>query len=144
MLSRNAALSLTAALLLAACVSEPTTGGAPAAAPSASSQSASPAPRAASKVAFIVSGDVNLRGATRFGPEVSVVEVDGKPTDSPQGPIALTPGTHSVSMKCGDTTRMQTLRVAAGEVYLFAMRVTPGERGCTGYLSRIRSAGRLV
>ena len=47
-------------------------------------------------------------------------------------------------MKCGDTTRVQTLRVAAGEVYLFAMRVTPGERGCTGYLSRIRSAGRLV
>jgi hypothetical protein len=87
---------------------------------------------------------MNLMGATRFGPEVAVADVDGKRTDSPQGPIKLDPGTHSIGMRCGDSVTWQTLKVAAGEVYLFAMRVTPGERGCTGYLSRVRSSNPLV
>jgi len=97
--------------------------------------------RAASKVALITSG--HFRGTTSFGPEISVVEIDGKATDKPHGPIMLLPGVHTVTMKCGDTINVRPMTVAAGEVYQFSMVTTPGVRGCSGSLTRVRRANKL-
>jgi hypothetical protein len=97
--------------------------------------------RTPSNVALITAG--HFRGSTSFGREISVIEVDGKPTDSPHGPIALTPGAHSVTMKCGDTITARPVTVAAGEVYQFSMLTTPGVKGCSGSLTRVRSAKKL-
>lgn len=96
--------------------------------------------RTRSDVALITSG--HFRGTTSFGREISVLEIDSKPTDKPHGPIALAPGAHSVTMKCGDTVKTQMVTVAAGEVYQFSMVTVPGTRGCTGRLSRVRSANK--
>jgi len=92
------------------------------------------------RVAIITSGNTNFFALTRFGPVISVVEIDGKPIDKPYGPVELEPGTHSVTMKCGDSTRTNTVTVSAGEVYQFAIVTTPGVKGCFGALSRVRSA----
>ena len=97
--------------------------------------------REPSKVALITAG--HFYASTSFGPEISVVDVDGKPTDLPHGPIALEPGAHSVTMKCGDTVKTRSLKVAAGEVYQFSIVTTPGVRGCSGSLARIRPRNRL-
>lgn len=94
------------------------------------------------KVAIITSGDTNVMALTKFGPVISLVEIDGKPVDKRYGPIELEPGTHSVTLKCGDQTKASSVTVAAGEVYQFAMVTTPGVKGCVGSLSRVRSADR--
>ena len=92
------------------------------------------------KVAIITSGDTNVMALTRFGPLISLVEIDGKPVESRYGPVELDPGTHSVTLKCGDSTKVNTVNVAAGEVYQFSMVTTPGVKGCVGSLSRVRAA----
>jgi len=97
--------------------------------------------RPRSDVALITAG--YFRGGTSFGREISVIDVDGKPTDKPHGPIALAPGTHTVTMKCGDTINTQTVTVAAGEVYQFSIVTTPGVRGCSALLTRVRSTNKL-
>jgi hypothetical protein len=97
--------------------------------------------RAPSKVAIITAG--HFYASTSFGPEISVIEVDGKPTDRPYGPIALEPGAHTVTMKCGDTIKNWAVQAAAGEIYQFKIITTPGVKGCAGALARIRSANKL-
>ena len=96
------------------------------------------------KVALITSGDTYFTGTTRFGPEISVVEIDGKLVDKPYGIIELEPGMHSVVMRCGNTIKTRTVTVSAGEVYQFAMITTPGVRGCAGSLSRVRPVNKTV
>lgn len=91
-------------------------------------------------VAIITSGNTNLFALTKFDPVISVVDVDGRAVDKRYGPIELEPGTHSVTMKCGDETKTIKVTVAAGEVYQFAHVTTPGVKGCSGSLSRVRSA----
>ena len=99
-----------------------------------------PAPSSRLKsVAIIASGDtVSYTSADGLG--VSVAEIDGKPVASPYGPIELEPGKHTVTMKCGDTVKTNTVTVAAGEVYQFNKIVSSGVKGCVGSLSRVRSA----
>lgn len=97
--------------------------------------------RTPSKVALITAG--HFYASTSFGPEISVIEVDGKPTDLPYGPIVLEPGTHTVTMKCGDTIKNWLVKAAAGEVYQFKIITTPGVKGCAGSLARIRPANKL-
>lgn len=92
------------------------------------------------KVAIVTSGDTNVMALTRFGPVISIVEVDGKPVDRRYGPIELAPGAHSVTLKCGDSTKVNSVNALAGEVYQFAMVTAPGVKGCVGSLSRVRSA----
>ncbi len=96
------------------------------------------------KVAVITSGDTNLRALTRFGRLITVVAIDGTPNDKPYGPIELEPGTHSVTMKCGDATNTHTVTVLPGEVYQFAMVASPGVEGCSGSLERIQAASPEV
>ncbi|MEK7230630.1 MAG: nuclear transport factor 2 family protein [Pseudomonadota bacterium] len=96
------------------------------------------------RVAIITSGSTNIGAVARFRPVVSVVEIDGKPVAKPYGPIELAPGPHSVTMKCGDSTKTSSVTVAAGEVYEFAFATTPAVKGCVGSLSRVRSADRPV
>lgn len=91
------------------------------------------------RVAIITSGNTNLFSLIKFGPVISVVDVDGKPVDRRYGPIELEPGTHSVTMQCGDETKAIKVTVAAGEVYRFAHVTTPGVKGCSGSLSRVSS-----
>lgn len=98
-------------------------------------------PRTPSKVALITAG--HFRGGTSFGRDISVLEVDGKPTDRPYGPIELVPGAHSVTMKCGDTVKARPLTVAAGEVYQFSIVTVPGVKGCSGSLTRVRPARKM-
>ena len=100
--------------------------------------------RPLNRVALITSGDTYFSASTRFGPDISVVKIDGKAVDRPYGPIELEPGAHSVTMKCGDSIKARTVTVSAGEIYQFAMVATPGARGCWGSLSRVRSASKLV
>ena len=94
--------------------------------------------------AIITSGSTNMKGVARFRSMVSVVEIDGKPVDKPYGPIELAPGRHSVTMKCGDSTKTSPLTVAAGEVYEFVYETPSGVKGCVGSLTRVRSAARTV
>lgn len=98
--------------------------------------------RKLNRIALITSGDTYFYGATRFGPEISVVEIDGKPVDKPYGPIELEPGAHAITMKCGDSITARKVTVAAGDIYQFAVVATPGVRGCAGSLSRVWSAGK--
>ena len=93
-----------------------------------------------SKVAVITSGDTNIRALTRFGRLITVVEIDGIPNDKPYGPIELEPGTHAVTMQCGDATNTHRVTVLPGEVYQFAMVASPGVKGCSGSLERVQSA----
>jgi len=44
-----------------------------------------------------------------------LVEIDGKPVAKPYGPIELAPGPHSVTMKCGDSTKTSSVTVGGGE-----------------------------
>lgn len=97
-----------------------------------------------SKVAVITSGDTNIRSLTKFGRLITVVAIDGVPNDKPYGPIELEPGTHSVTMKCGDATNTSTLTVLPGEVYQFAMVTTPEVKGCSAILSRVQEASPEV
>ena len=120
---QHVALTMIAVVSLAGCATGPL-----------------PARPANTKVALITSGDNYFTGATRFGPEISVVDIDGKPVDKPFGLIELAPGTYTVAMKCGDSIKSRAVTVAAGEVYQFAMVTTPGVRGCAGILSRVHPA----
>jgi ketosteroid isomerase-like protein len=97
-----------------------------------------------SKVAVITSGDTNIRALTKFGRLITVVAIDGAPNDKPYGPIELDPGTHSVTMKCGDATNTNTLTVLPGEVYQFSMVTTPEVKGCSATLSRVQEASPEV
>lgn len=115
---------ILAATLLAGCATEPLPT------------------RPLSKVALITSGGTHFSSSTSFGPDISVVEIDGKPVDRPYGPLELEPGTHSVTMKCGDSIKNLTVKASAGEVYQFAMVAAPGVKGCSGSLDRVRSARR--
>jgi hypothetical protein len=116
------AFSIMLAALLAGC----------AATPSASRQ-----PRS---VAIIMSGDVVAYGAQSLGTTISIVDVDGARVAEPYGPVELKPGKHTVTLKCDGATTAQNVNVRAGEVYQFAKSSPPGAKGCTGSLSRIRTA----
>ena len=96
--------------------------------------------RPAGKVAYVTSGDTYFYGATRFGQDVSVIEVDGKPVAPPADPIELQPGTHSLRMKCGENVSTHTLNVRAGDIYQYLVRPAPGGKGCAAALSRVRSS----
>lgn len=112
----------TAVALMAGCASPPATS------------------RNSRSDALIMSGDVVSYGSPGFGAQVSMVDVDGKPVAEPYGPLELKPGRHTVTLKCDNSTKTHTLDVAAGEVYQFVARTTPGVKGCVGALARMRSA----
>ena len=90
-------------------------------------------------VAFIMSGDVVSYSSPGFGAQVSVVDLDGKPVAEPYGPLELKPGRHTMTLKCNGATNPHTLNAAAGEVYQFTARTSPGVKGCVGALARVRS-----
>ncbi|MDB5808628.1 MAG: putative integron cassette protein [Betaproteobacteria bacterium] len=96
--------------------------------------------RAPRTVALIMSGDVVTYSATAPSQRVSVIDVDGKPVKEPLGPVELTPGRHSVNLGCDGTSAQQTVNVAAGEIYQFAVRTKSDVKGCTGALTRMRTA----
>jgi hypothetical protein len=114
------ACTALAALLLASCESPPTGNRNP------------------RSVALIMSGDAVSYNAHAFGTRISVVDVDGKPVKEPYGPVELTPGRHTVMLACDGANTPHTITFAAGEVYQFVARPTPGARGCVGALSRVR------
>lgn len=93
-------------------------------------------------VALIASGDTVSFSFAGSVPDIVVVDVDGSPTDKPYGPIELTPGPHTVTLKCGDTRRPTNLTVKAGEIYQFNRVQAAGGKGCIANLSRMRSASR--
>lgn len=95
--------------------------------------------RSPRSMALIMSGDVVSYNAHVFGTSISVVDVDGKPVKEPYGPVELSPGRHVVTLACDGNNTARTLTVAAGEVYQFMARATPGARKCVGSLSRVRS-----
>ena len=101
--------------------------------------SAPPSGRPLRSVALIMSGDVVSYSSRGIGSEISIVDVDGKPAAEPYGPLELTPGKHAVTLKCDSAVKTHTLTVAAGEVYQFVKASSPGGKGCTGSLSRVRS-----
>jgi hypothetical protein len=91
-------------------------------------------------MAIIMSGDFWAYSAQGIGSRIRVIDVDGQPVKEPQGPVELTPGRHSVNLACDGVASPQTVSVAAGEVYQFAARTKPGAKGCTGTLTRVRTA----
>src|SRR4051812_27402298 len=114
-------LALLAAALIAAC-----------AAPTVN--------RSQRSFALIVSGDVVSLSSAAYGSRVGLVEVDGAPAKEMYGPVQLAPGRHTVKLSCGGTSNAQTLTMAAGEIYQFSARTTPGVKGCSGALSRVRTS----
>lgn len=88
--------------------------------------------------AVIIEGSTNAWLAVKFGPTISVVEIDGKPVENGYGPFDLEPGSHVVKMKCGKTTNDVSINVVAGEVYEFGYG--PRAQGCEGGLLRTRRA----
>lgn len=95
--------------------------------------------RPASKVAYVTSGDTYFYGATRYGQDIAVTELDGKAMAAPADPLELLPGAHMLKMKCGDNVSTYSFNVRAGEVYQYVMRSSPGGKGCTAALARVRS-----
>jgi len=95
--------------------------------------------RPVGKVAFVTSGDTYFYGATRFGLDVAVTELVGKPVTLPADPIELQPGVHTLRMKCGENVSTHTLNVRAGEIYQYLVRPAPGGKGCAAALARVRS-----
>lgn len=91
-----------------------------------------------SKIAVITPGSTNLFAG--FGSRISVAAVDDISVAEATGPIELSPGTHKITMRCGDNTNTIERAVVAGEVYEFAIVATPGQRGCAGSLFRTRAA----
>ncbi len=120
-LSRFASIVMLAALM-AGCASAPPSSG------------------RLRSVALVMSGDVVSYNSHGSGTTISIVDVDGKPVAEPYGPVELKPGRHAVTLKCDSSTRTHVLTVSAGEVYQFAKASSPGVKGCTGSLSRVRSA----
>src|SRR4051812_21738438 len=91
-------------------------------------------------MAIIMSGDFWSYSAQGIGSRVSVIDVDGQPVKEPRGPVELTPGRHAVNLACDGVASPHTVSVAAGEVYQFSARTRPGVKGCTGTLTRVRTA----
>jgi hypothetical protein len=71
---------------------------------------------------------------------VSVVDVDGVAPTHSRGPIELAPGTHDVTLKCGERTSVRHVTVAAGDVYEFAVLTGGSAGGVEGDLYKARSA----
>ncbi len=113
-------LGLAAALMLAGCASPPQGG------------------RPVSKVALVTSGDTYFYGATRFGQDIAVVELDGKAVAAHSDPLELQPGTHTMKMKCGENISTHSFSVQAGEIYQYMMRAMPAGKGCAAALARVR------
>jgi hypothetical protein len=88
-------------------------------------------------VAIITSGSTNLFLATKFGPVISVAEVDGVPPEKRFGPIELAPGPHKIKMKCDRNETEREWTVSAGEVYEFSIVMLGG--ACEGDLVKVRS-----
>jgi len=100
---------------------------------------AKPIPQARlSKSAFITAGDTNM-WLIAGGKTVSVVDVDGTAPENGQGPIELSPGTHTIKMKCNEVVSDQEITVAAGDVYQFSVYVDPNDHHVEGRLQKIRS-----
>jgi hypothetical protein len=118
---RVAFITTAAVALMAGCAAPPATNRAP------------------RTVAIIMSGDVVSYSSPGFGAQVRVVEIDGKPVAEPWGPLELKPGRHTVTLQCDGATKPLTLNVAAGEVYQFTARTSPGVKGCVGALARVRT-----
>jgi len=89
------------------------------------------------KFAVVTSGETVSYTRAGSAPEVSLVEVDGKPISLPYGPVELAPGTHEVILKCDGVSKASSVTVSAGEIYQFNKTVTPGVKGCTGSLVRV-------
>jgi hypothetical protein len=96
--------------------------------------------RPVSKVAYITSGDNYFYGATRHAQEIAVVELDGKAVAATVDPLELQPGRHTLKMKCSENISTHTMTVRAGEIYQYLMRSSPGGKGCSAALSRVRSS----
>lgn len=96
--------------------------------------------RPVSKVAYVTSGGTYFYGATSFGPEISVVEIDAKAVAAPADPLELQPGTHTLKMKCGENVSMYSLTARAGEVYQYVMRAATDGKGCRAALARVRTS----
>ena len=116
-----ASVLVIAVLLLAGCAAQPAASG------------------RLKSGAIITSGDTVSYTSADSASGVSVTEIDGKPVDSPYGPIELAPGKHTVTMKCGDAVKTNAVTVAAGEVYQFGKIASPGVKGCVGSLLRVRA-----
>ena len=90
--------------------------------------------RPASKVAYVTSG------ATSFGPQITVVEIDAKAVAAPADPLELQPGMHTLKMKCGENVSTYALTVRAGEIYQYVMRAATDGKGCRAALARVRTS----
>lgn len=96
--------------------------------------------RPASKVAYVTSGGTYFYGATSFGPQITVVEIDAKAVAAPADPLELQPGTHTLKMKCGENVSTYALTVRAGEIYQYVMRAATDGKGCRAALARVRTS----
>ncbi len=115
-------VAMTAVLIVAGCASPPQGS------------------RPASKVALITSGDTYFYGATRFGQNITIVELDGKAVAANADPLELQPGAHTMKMKCGENISTHSFSVRAGEIYQYMMRAMPAGKGCAAALSRVRAS----
>ena len=86
--------------------------------------------------AFIRAGSTNFFSFTSGGPTVSLTAIDGKPSNLDNGPLAVEPGNHSITMECGGNENSFELNFSAGEIYEYAVGYG-GQKGCLGRLFKV-------
>ena len=72
---------------------------------------------------------------TTFGPTVHITAIDGKHVTLAKGPIAVHPGTHTITMKCDGSSNSFKLNFKVGGIYEYALG--EGPEGCFGTLFKV-------
>ncbi|WP_444906212.1 hypothetical protein ACJJIR_16835 [Microbulbifer sp. SSSA008] len=88
------------------------------------------------KSAFIRAGSTNIWSITSGGSTVSLTAIDGLPVNTKNGPVAVSPGKHTITMSCAGNENDFELTVKAGEIYEYTYGVG-GPKGCFGGLIKV-------
>ena len=88
------------------------------------------------KSAFIRAGSTNIWSMTSGGSSVSLKAIDGKSANTTNGPVAVSPGKHAITMSCAGNENELALTFKAGEIYEYAYGVG-GPSGCFGGLIKV-------
>lgn len=88
------------------------------------------------KFAFIRPGSTNFWSVVGGGSTVSLTAIDGQPASTKNGPVAVTPGKHEITMTCAGHENTFEVDFKVGEIYEYTYGVG-GPKGCFGGLIKV-------
>ncbi len=88
------------------------------------------------KSAFIRAGSTNIWSLTSGGSSVSLTAIDGVSANNSNGPVAVSPGNHKITMSCAGNENEFEFTVKAGEIYEYTYGVG-GPTRCHGGLIKV-------